>query len=159
MKPADLANRKVKSIANNKKAWHDFEVVSKLETGIVLTGTEVKSLRAGKCNFMDAYATFLEKDNFDLYLLNFHISPYDHGNRENHEPKRMRKLLISLREGRKLKQQVTEKGLTIIPLSIYFSGPFVKVEIGLVRAKKNYDKREDMKEKDSKREIERKFRV
>ncbi|MCX7735783.1 MAG: SsrA-binding protein SmpB [Candidatus Kapabacteria bacterium] len=155
----ELKDRKKKIIASNRKARHDFEILQSIEAGIVLQGTEVKSLRAGKCSFQDAYATFPDKNSYELYLYNFHISPYEQGNRNNHEPKRPRKLLIKQREAEKLFLAVQEKGLTIIPLSLYFSGPFVKVEIALVRAKKKYDKREDLKKREATREINKKFRV
>ncbi|OGU56562.1 MAG: SsrA-binding protein [Ignavibacteria bacterium GWF2_33_9] len=150
--------RKIRLITSNKRAYHDYEVVQRVECGLVLQGTEVKSLRAGKANLQDAYASFTDKISNDLYLLNLHIAEYDFGNIANHKPKRPRKLLVSHREAIKLRTAVNEKGLTLIPLSIYFSGPYVKVELGLVRAKKKYDKREDLKMKDAKLEIDRKFR-
>ncbi len=159
MNTIELKDRKKKIIASNRKARHDFEILQSIEAGIVLQGTEVKSLRAGKCSFQDAYATFPDKNSYELYLYNFHISPYEQGNRNNHEPKRPRKLLIKQREAEKLFSAVQEKGLTVIPLSFYFSGPFVKVEIALVRAKKKYDKREDLKKREATREINKKFRV
>ena len=151
--------RKTHLITSNKRAFHDFEVVQTFECGIVLQGTEVKSLRAGKANLQDAYATFPDKNTNELYLLNLHIAEYDFGNIANHKPKQPRKLLVSKREALKLRIAVNEKGLTIIPIRIYFSGPYVKVELGLVRAKKKYDKREDLKMKDAEMEIKRKFRV
>ena len=152
------SERKIRLITSNKRALHDYEVVQRVECGLVLQGTEVKSLRAGKANLQDAYAAFPDKISNDLYLLNLHIAEYDFGNITNHKPKRPRKLLISRREAIKLRTAVNEKGLTLIPLSLYFSGPFVKVELGLVRAKKKYDKREDLKMKDAKLEMDRKFR-
>ena len=157
MKPPEISERKIKSITQNRKARHDYEIMQTIETGILLVGTEVKSLRAGKCSIQDAYANF-PYDNYELFLINFHINPYDHGNRQNHEPLRQRKLLVNQREAVKLKIGVQEKGLTLIPLSLYFSGQFVKVELALVRAKKKYDKRETVKERDSDREIRRKYR-
>lgn len=153
------SERKIRLITSNRRALHDYEVVQRLECGIVLQGTEVKSLRAGKANLQDAYAAFPDKNSNEFFILNLHISEYDFGNIANHKPKRPRKLLVSKREASKLRVAVNEKGLTLIPLSIYFSGPFVKVELGLVRAKKKYDKREDMKMKDAQLEINRKFRV
>ncbi|HPP38785.1 MAG TPA: SsrA-binding protein SmpB [Candidatus Kapabacteria bacterium] len=156
MKSAEILNREVKIIANNRKARHDFIVLQSIECGIVLSGTEVKSLRQSKCSLQEAYATFQGED---LYLVNFHIAPYEHGNRENHEPKRPRKLLIHKREAFKLKSAVAEKGVTLIPLSIYFSGHLVKVEIGLCRSKKKYDKRETTKKRETEREIQRKYKV
>jgi SsrA-binding protein len=130
-----------------------------LEAGIILQGTEVKSLRQGKCSIQEAYAGFPNPDSHELFLINFHISPYEHGNIENHEPKRPRKLLVSYREANMLKSAVQEKGLTIIPLKIYFSGPFVKLEIAVVRAKHKYDKREDSKKKETEKEIRKKFGI
>lgn len=159
MNTIEIKDRKKKIIASNRKARHDFEILQTIEAGIVLQGTEVKSLRAGKCGFQDAYATFPDKNNYELYLYNFHINPYEQGNRYNHEPKRPRKLLLNKREAIKLCSAVQEKGLTLIPLSIYFSGPFVKLEIALVRAKKKYDKREALKQREATREISKKFRV
>ena len=159
MKTEEMQQRTEKLIVRNKRATHDYEIVQKIEAGIVLQGTEVKSLRAKQCSFADAYATFTSNNNNDLYLLQFHISPYEHGNRENHEPKRQRKLLLHEREAIKLRTAVNEKGLTLIPLSLYFSGPFVKVEIGVARARKKYDKREATKERESEREINRKYKM
>lgn len=159
MKSTNNQDRPEKLITSNRRARHDFEILQTLEAGIVLQGTEVKSLRQGKCSIQDAYAGFPNPNSHELFLLNFHISPYEHGNRENHEPKRPRKLLVNLREANKLKSAVQEKGLTIIPLKLYFSGPFVKVEIALVRAKRKYDKREDTKKKETDKEIRKKFRV
>lgn len=158
MKSQDILERKQKLITSNKKAGHLYEIVYSLEAGIVLKGTEVKSLREGKCSIQDSYAGFPNSVTNELFLMNFHISPYSHGNRENHEPKRMRKLLVTSREARKMKVAVSEKGLTIIPLSIYFSGPFVKVELGLVRAKRKYDKREATKERETNRDIQKQFK-
>ena len=155
----EVKERKFKSVAKNRKAYHDFEVIQVFEAGVALWGTEVKSIRQGKISLQEAYANFKDADSLELFLLNFHISPYEHGNRENHEPKRPRKLLLKHRELVKLKTGVQEKGLTIIPLSIYFSGPYVKIELGLVRAKKKYDKREAVKERDTEREIRKKYRV
>lgn len=149
------SQRSTKIIAQNRKARHDFEVISTLEAGIVLTGTEVKSLRAGKCNIQDSYVLFTSKYARAPILVGAHISPYDHGNRENHNPTRERTLLLHEREIVKLKQAIQEKGLTIVPLSMYFSGPYVKVELAIVRGKKLHDKREDMKRKDFDRDIRR----
>ncbi|MCX6153434.1 MAG: SsrA-binding protein SmpB [Candidatus Kapabacteria bacterium] len=157
MKTLEIRERKQKLISANRRAYHDYEVVQKIETGIILTGTEVKSLRDGKVSLQDAYAAFQDKDSLELSMINLHISPYSHGNRENHEPKRLRKLLVNHREAIKLKTLIQEKGMTLIPLSIYFSGPFVKMEIGIVRAKRKYDKREDTKKREVEKEIRRKF--
>jgi SsrA-binding protein len=159
VKTQEMMERKVKVIAKNRKAFHDFIIVQTLECGIVLQGTEVKSLRNGKCSLQDAYAGFPDARNNELFIINLHIAPYEHGTIYNHEPKRNRKLLISQREAVKLRTAVSEKGLTLIPLSIYFSGRYVKVEIALVKAKKKYDKREDAKKKDAEKEIRKKFRL
>ncbi len=128
-----------KLIASNKKALHDYFVVQKLEAGVVLTGTEVKALRDGKANLKDAYVIF---KNSEAWLFGLHISPYSHGNIQNHEPERTRKLLLHKRELEKLHSQTAEKGLTVVPLRLYFKGPRVKTEIAVVRGKKQYDKRD-----------------
>jgi SsrA-binding protein len=146
----------IKQIASNKKAYYEYEIVSKYEAGVVLQGTEVKSLRSGRCSLQDAYAVFR---NFELYIINLHINEYDHGNRENHKPKRDRKLLLHQYELLKMNNAVKEKGMTLIPLSIYFSGHLVKIEIATVRSKKKYDKREATKERETKREIDRKYKL
>ncbi len=159
MKSSVQFERKEKSISINRKARHEYEITQSVEAGIVLQGTEVKSLRTGKCSMQDCYASFGKKDSLELTLINLHISPYDHGNRENHDPKRPRRLLMTSRELKKLKTSVSEKGITLIPLSVYFSGPFVKVEIGLAKAKRKYDKRESNKERDTEREIRRKYKM
>lgn len=138
-----------KLIASNKKAFHDYHVLDKLEAGLELTGTEVKSLRDGQANLKDSYVTF---KNGEAYLFGAHISPYTHGNRENHDPERTRKLLLHRREIEKLHVQVTEKGLTVVPLRLYFKGSRVKAEIGVVRGKKLYDKRETEKRREAERE-------
>ncbi len=158
MKSSSQFERTEKLIAQNRKARFEFEIIQVVEAGIILQGTEVKSLRRGKANLQDAYATFPNKDNNDLYIINLHISPYDFGNRENHEPKRQRKLLMNARELKKLRTATAEKGITLVPLSLYFSGAFVKVELGLAKAKKRYDKRESVKERESNREIQRKYK-
>jgi SsrA-binding protein len=138
-----------KLIASNKKALHDYFVVQKLEAGIALTGTEVKSLREGKVNLKDSYVTL--KDG-EAFLFGAHISPYSHGNLENHDPERTRKLLLHRRELEKLKKETTEKGLTVVPLRLYFRGAKVKAEIAVVRGKKQYDKRETEKKREADRE-------
>lgn len=159
MKSSVQFERKEKLIAQNRKARFDFEITQVIEAGIVLVGTEVKSLREGKANMQDSYAAFINKDSNELHVLNLHINPYSHGNRENHEPKRSRKLLMSERELKKLRTATAEKGITLIPLSLYFSGAFVKIEIGLAKSKKKYDKRESTKERETEREIRRKFKA
>jgi len=141
-----------KTIAQNKKAYHDFFIEETFEAGIVLVGTEVKSLRSGKCNLRDAYASI---DNGELWLKQMHISPYEQGNIFNHDPTRPRKLLMHKREIAKLLAEVQQQGLTLIPTAIYFKGSRTKVAIGLARGKKLYDKRATQAERDSKRKIER----
>lgn len=158
MKTEEIRNREQRLIASNRKARYEFEVINTIECGIVLQGTEVKALRDGKGNLQDSYAGFKTKDSEEVILFNFHIGHYDHGNRENHEPKRERKLLLNKREAIKLKTAVTEKGITLIPLSVYFSGHLVKVELALCRAKKKYDKRETTKKRETEREIRRDFK-
>ncbi len=138
-----------KLIASNKKAYHDYFVLQKLEAGLELTGTEVKSLRDGKANLKDSYV-MIKGD--EAFLLGAHISPYSHGNLQNHDPERPRKLLLHKREIEKLHVQIVEKGLTIVPLRLYFKGGRVKVEIAVVRGKKQYDKRETEKRREADRE-------
>jgi SsrA-binding protein len=138
-----------KLIASNKKAFHDYFVLQKAEAGVALTGTEVKSLRDGKANIKDSYVIF---KNGEAFLFNAHISPYSHGNLQNHEPERNRKLLLHRREIDKLREQVVEKGLTVVPLRLYFKGGRIKVEIAVVRGKKLYDKRETEKKRELDRE-------
>ena len=139
----------VKLIASNKKALHDYFVVQKLEAGIALTGTEVKSLRDGKANLKDSYVIF--KDD-EAFLFGTHISPYSHGNLQNHDPERTRKLLLHRREIDKLRVQTTEKGLSVVPLRLYFKGGRVKTEIAVVRGKKQYDKRDTERKREADRE-------
>jgi SsrA-binding protein len=140
-----------KVIATNRKAFHDYFVLQKVEAGIALTGTEVKSLREGKVNLKDSYVSF---DHSEAFLVGAHISPYSHGNRENHEPERKRKLLLHRREIDKLFGQVVEKGLTVVPLRLYFKKGRVKAEIAVVRGKKLYDKRETEKRRELDREAQ-----
>jgi SsrA-binding protein len=146
---ATKGNDGEKLIASNKKAFHDYFILQKLEAGIELTGTEVKSLRDGKANLKDSYV--IVKGN-QAFLLGAHVSPYSHGNIQNHEPERTRKLLLHKREIEKLETQIVEKGLTIVPLRLYFKGSRVKVEIAVVRGKKQYDKRETEKRREADRE-------
>ena len=142
-------------IAQNKKAYHDYFVDEKYEAGIELFGTEVKSIRAGTVNLKDSYCEIADGE---LFALGFHISPYDHGNIFNHEPLRKRRLLLHKREIMKLHGLVAQKGFTLVPLSLYFSGSRVKMELGLCRGKKLYDKRDDMAKNDAKRTMERTFK-
>lgn len=139
-----------KLICNNKKAYHDYFIEEKLEAGLVLQGTEVKSLRAGKANLNDSF--MLVRDG-EAFLHNLHISPYDFGNRQNHQTDRNRKLLLHRKQIDRLYGSIREKGYSIIPLRLYFKDGLVKVEIGLAKGKKLYDKREDLKKKDSQREL------
>ncbi len=142
-------------VSTNRKAYHDYFIEETYEAGITLLGTEVKSLREGKVNLKDSYA--LIKGN-EIFLLNCHISPYSHGNIQNHDPLRTRKLLLHRKEINKLWGKLTQKGLTLIPLKIYFKKGKAKVEIGLCKGKKQYEKREVLKEKEARREIERHLR-
>jgi len=139
----------------NRKATHEYFILEKLETGISLLGTEVKSIRAGKVNLKDSFAR-VEKG--ELYLYNCHISPYSHGNLANHEPERRRKLLLKKREIDRFIGKTREKGLTLIPLKIYFKRGWAKVELGLGKGKKLYDKRDAAAKKSAKRDIERGMR-
>lgn len=139
-----------KLICNNKKAYHEFFIEEKFEAGMVLTGTEVKSLRMGRVNLHDAFA---QVRSGEAFLNNLHISPYEFGNRENHDPDRMRKLLLHKKEIEKLFSKIREQGYTLIPLRLYFKDGLVKAELGLAKGKKLYDKREDLKEKDHKRDM------
>lgn len=152
-------NRRIKLVLKNKRAFYDFEILQRYEAGIVLKGTEVKSIRQGKCNIQDAYCSFLNPKVNELFLVNFHISPYEQASQFNHEPRRPRKLLLHVRELMKLRSAIEQKGLTIIPLSVFFSGPFVKMEIAIVRPKKKYDKREEIKKKDYAKEMSKRFRI
>ena len=138
-----------KVVATNKKAFHDYFILEKIEAGICLLGTEVKAIREGRLNLKDSYAMV---QSGETYLLNCHISPYSHGNRENHDPTRSRKLLLHLREIRKLIGKTQEKGLTLVPLRVYLKKGRVKVELGVARGKKLIDKRETERRKEADRE-------
>lgn len=142
----------IKIICKNRKAFFNFEVDDSFEVGIVLLGSEVKSLRGGKANLSDAYGKFR---NGELFLVDAHISPYTQANRQNHEPLRERKLLLHKRELKKLLGKVAERGFSLVPLKMYFKSGKVKVEMALARGKKTYDKRESIKKKDQRRELER----
>ena len=152
-----MAEKKTSSrvIAQNKKAWHDYFVDEKYEAGIALFGTEVKSIRQGAVNLKDSYCSF---KNGELFALGIHISPYEKGNIFNREPRRERKLLMHKREIMKLGGLVTQKGYTLIPLSLYFSGKNVKVEVGLCRGKKLYDKRDSAAAREADREMDRRMK-
>ena len=138
-----------KLVASNKKAYHDYFILDKLEAGISLLGTEVKSIREGRINLKDSYALIKSGEPF---LFNCHISPYSHGNRENHDPTRTRKLLLHAQEIRRLIGKTQEKGLTLVPLRVYLRRGRIKVELGLARGKKLYDKRETERRKEADRE-------
>ena len=140
-------------IAKNPTAYHNYEIIDKYEAGIVLYGTEIKSIRAGKVNLKDSYAT-VEK-NGEVYVYSMHISPYEHGNIFNKDPLRPKKLLLNKREINKLVGLITQKGYTLVPIQMYFKGNFVKVELGVGKGKKLFDKREDLKKKEADRKIER----
>ncbi|AQS57035.1 SsrA-binding protein SmpB [Novibacillus thermophilus] len=146
---------KVKVVARNKKARHDYTIEETYEAGIVLTGTEIKSVRAGKVNLQDSYARI--KDG-EVFLLNLHISPFEQGNRFNHEPTRTRKLLLHKDEIRKLIGKTKLKGYSLIPLDLHLRNGFCKVELALAKGKKLYDKRQDMAKRDAQREMERAFK-
>ncbi|MCI9492463.1 MAG: SsrA-binding protein SmpB [Lachnospiraceae bacterium] len=145
-----------KLIANNKKAFHDYFIEGKYEAGISLAGTEVKSLRMGKCSVKES---FIRIENGEVILYGMHISPYEKGNIFNKDPLRPRKLLMHKYEINKIAGKITEKGYTVVPLQVYFKGSLVKVEIALARGKKLYDKRQDIAKKDMRRESERDFKV
>lgn len=144
-----------KQLAQNKKAYHDFFIEETFEAGIVLQGTEIKSIRKGKANLKDSFAKI---ERGELYLHNMHVSPYEQGNRYNHDPLRTRKLLLHRKEINKLIGETKEVGYTIVPLKLYLKNGYCKVLIGLGKGKKQYDKREDLKKKEAKRDIERAFR-
>jgi SsrA-binding protein len=145
----------IKIIATNKKAFHDYFIDEVLEAGMVLLGTEVKSLRLGKANLKDAFCRIM---GGELYVNNLHISPYEFGNRENHDPTRVRKLLVHRAELDKLTRKVEEKGLSLVATKLYFKEGRVKLEIGIARGKKLHDKRETLKQKEAGREMARAIR-
>jgi len=145
----------MKIVCQNKKAYHDFSIEETVEAGMQLLGTEVKSLREGKSNLKDSYVII---KNAEVFLLNCHISPYTHGNIMNHDPLRTRKLLLHEREIQRLKGMSQQKGYTLVPLKIYFKGPYAKVEVGLAKGKKLYEKRDTIREREAKRAIERAMR-
>lgn len=145
-----------KLIANNKKAFHDYFIEDTYEAGIALAGTEVKSLRMGKCSIKEA---FVRIENGEVWIYGMNISPYEKGNIFNKDPLRVRKLLLHSYEINKLDGKLKEKGLTLVPLKVYFKDSHVKVEIGVARGKKLYDKRQDIAKKDQRREAERDFKV
>ena len=151
-----MAKESKKLIANNKKVYHDYFLEEKYEAGISLAGTEVKSLRMGKCSIKEA---FIRIENEEVIIYGMHVSPYEKGNIFNNDPLRPKKLLMHKQEIRKLIGKIKEKGYTLVPVEVYFSGSLVKVEIALARGKKLYDKRQDIAKKDQKREAARDFKV
>ena len=151
-----ISKESIKLIANNKKAYHDYFIDDKWEAGIELFGTEVKSIRMGKCSIKEA---FVKIDKGEVYVYGMHISPYEKGNIFNKDPLRVRKLLMHKSEINKLIGKTKEKGMAIVPLKVYFSKSLVKVEIGLAKGKKLYDKRDDIAKKDQKREAQREFKI
>lgn len=146
-------NKNQKLIANNKKAYFDYFIEDTIEAGICLQGTEIKSLRQGKCSIKESY---IKIERGEVFIIGMHIAIYDNGNIYNHQETRTRKLLLNKSEILKLQQKIDRDGYTIVPLKVYFSNQYAKVEIGLGKGKKKYDKRESLKEKDIKRQIERK---
>lgn len=151
-----MAKEPRKLIANNKKARHDYFIEDTYEAGICLHGTEVKSLRMGKCSVKES---FIRIEDGEVFIYNMHISPYEKGNIFNKDPLRIKKLMLHKNEINKITGQIAQKGYTLVPLEVYFKGSLVKVEIGLARGKKLYDKRQDIAKKDQKRQAERDFKV
>ena len=151
-----MAKDSIKLIANNKKAYHDYFIEDTWETGISLHGTEVKSLRMGKCSIKES---FVRIEKGEVFVYGMHISPYEKGNIFNRDPLRVRKLLLHRSEINKIVGKIAEKGYTLVPLKVYFKDSLVKVEIGLAKGKKLYDKRADIAKKDIRREAEKEFKV
>ena len=151
-----MAKDSIKLIANNKKAYHDYFIEETYEAGIALHGTEVKSLRMGKCSINES---FVRIEKGEVFIYGMHVSPYEKGNIFNRDPLRVKKLLLHKGEINKLVGKIAEKGFTLVPLKVYFKGSLVKVEIGLAKGKKLYDKRADIAKKDMRREAEKEFKV
>ena len=151
-----MAKDEMKLVANNKKAYHDYFIEDKYEVGLVLHGTEVKSLRMGKCSIKEA---FIKIEHGEVFIYGMHISPYEKGNIFNKDPLRIRKLLLHKQQIRKLIGDSSEKGFTIVPLQVYFKDGRAKMEIGLAKGKKLYDKRQDIAKKDQKREAEKELKI
>ena len=145
-----------KTVAQNKKDYHDYFVLEEYEAGIELFGTEIKSIRQGKINLKDAWCNIVDGE---IFVNGMHISPYDHGNIFNRDPMRVRKLLMHKKEIQKMVGKIAQKGYTIVPVEVYFKGSLVKVQVALAKGKKLYDKRQDIAKKDQKREAERDFKV
>ena len=150
-----MAKEAIKLISQNKKAYHDYFILETYQAGIALTGTEVKALRAGRCNLKDSY---IKIENSEAFIKGMHISPYEQGNIFNHDPLADRKLLLHKSEINKLIGVVTAQGLTLVPLKIYFKGSLVEVDIGVAKGKKLYDKRQDIAKKDQQREAAKDFK-
>ena len=151
-----MAKSNDKMVANNKKAYHDYFILDKIETGIALHGTEVKSLRMGKCSIKES---FIHIEHGEAIIYGMHISPYEKGNIFNKDPLRPRKLLMHKKEIQKMVGKIAQKGYTIVPVEVYFKGSLVKVQVALAKGKKLYDKRQDIAKKDQRREAERDFKV
>lgn len=151
-----MGKEEIKLVANNKKAYHDYFIDEKYEAGIELHGTEVKSIRMGKCSIKES---FIRIENGEVFVYGMHVSPYEKGNIFNKDPLRVKKLLLHKAEINKLAGKVAEKGYTLLPLQVYLTRGKVKVEIGLARGKKLYDKRADIAKKDMKREAEKEFKI
>lgn len=150
-----MSKHPVKIVAKNKKAYHDYTIEEKYEVGIVLQGTEIKSVRQAKVQLKESFARI---KNGEVFIHNMHINEFTHGNRFNHDPLRVRKLLLHKSERLKLEQRINRDGYTIVPLAIYLKDGFAKMELGLAKGKKSHDKRHALKEKDAKREVEKMFR-
>ena len=151
-----MSGEALKLVANNKKAYHDYFIDEKYEAGLVLHGTEVKAMRMGKCSIKES---FVRIENNEVWVYGMHISPYEKGNIFNRDPLRPKKLLMHKAQIRKLTGQLAEKGFTLVPLQVYFKDGRAKVEIGLARGKKLYDKRQDIAKKDQRREAEKEFKI
>ena len=151
-----MSKETMKLVANNKKAYHDYFVDEKLEAGLVLHGTEVKSLRLGKCSIKES---FIRIENGEMFVYGMHISPYEKGNIFNKDPLRIKKLLLHKTQISKMTGKIKEKGVTIVPLQVYFKDGKAKMEVGLCRGKKLYDKRQDIAKKDQKREAQKEFKI
>lgn len=151
-----MAKEAMKLVANNKKAYHDYFIEEKYEAGIVLHGTEVKSMRMGKCSVKEA---FIRIENGEMFVYGMHVSPYEKGNIFNKDPLRVRKLLLHKQEINKMAGKMSEKGYTLVPLQVYFKDGHAKVEIGLAKGKKLYDKRQDIARKDQRREAEKELKM
>ena len=151
-----MAKEERKLVANNKKAYHDYFIEEKYEAGLALHGTEVKSLRLGKCSIKEA---FIKIEQGEVFVYGMHVSPYEKGNIFNKDPLRVKKLLLHRQEIRRMSGRIAEKGYTLVPLQVYFKNGLAKVEIGLAKGKKLYDKRQDIAKKDQRREAEKEFKI